>query len=213
MATALDEDQQTDDGPAIPWRSVVACLAAALLGVGLGLFVTRDDPPSADSVDVRFLQDMRFHHEQAVGMALVLVAKPRDGAGAGANATLRQMAREIIQSQAFEGGRMAQMLTQFRAAVANEGDTAMEWMGMPLPLNEMPGLATDDETAELDAAQGAAADKVFIRLMIDHHKGGIHMAEYAAAHARTETVRTFARVLTHDQQDEIDEMQALAAKL
>ena len=210
MATiALDEEQATDEGPPIPWRSVVACLAAALLGLGLGVFLRRDDPPSASSVDVRFLQDMRYHHEQAVGMSLVLLGKTT----AGANITVRSIAREIVQSQAFEGGRMAQMLTQFRAAVANEGDSGMEWMGMAAPLNEMPGMATEDETTELDADQGPAADKLFVRLMIAHHQGGIHMAEYAAAHAGTQTVRAFTYSVVAGQQSEINELQALAAKL
>ena len=104
-------------------------------------------------------------------------------------------------------------LAAFYAAVANEGDTGMEWMGMAAPLNEMPGMATEDETTELDADQGPAADKLFVRLMIAHHQGGIHMAEYAAAHAGTQTVRAFAYSVVAGQQSEINELQALAAKL
>lgn len=208
-ATVAEPEVDTDDRPPFDWRVLVACLATGLLGLGLGLLVNRDDSPSAGSVDVGFLQDMRYHHEQAVGMSFMLLGKPADGS----NASVRQVAREIIQSQAFEGGRMAELLRSFGAAVANEGDTAMGWMGMPVPLGEMPGMATPDQTAQLSEAQGAAADRLFVRLMVAHHQGGIHMAEDAQLRASDDKVKAFARGVVDGQTKEIAELQAIAAKL
>ena len=207
--TTIDAEPTVDEGPPVPWRAVVACLATAILGVGLGVFLSRDERPSGTSVDVRFLQDMRFHHEQAVGMSLMLL----DKAQSTGNPTVRTIAREVIQSQAFEGGRMAEMLSGFGTAVANENETAMEWMTMPVPIGEMPGMANEDETAALAAATGTAADRTFVRLMIAHHEGGVHMAQYATTHARTATVRAFAASIVNGQRSEINELRAIAAKL
>jgi uncharacterized protein (DUF305 family) len=208
-AAAVDDGVETDERPPFDWRILAACVATGLLGLGLGLLVSRPTEPSASSVDVGFLQDMRYHHEQAVGMSLMLLGKPAEGA----NPSVRQAAREIVQSQAFEGGRMAEMLRGFGAPVANEGDTAMRWMGMAVPLDEMPGMATADETAELSAALGRAADLLFIRLMIAHHEGGLHMAEDAQARARDDKVERFAAGIIDGQTKEIAELRAIAAKL
>ena len=47
----------------------------------------------------------------------------------------------------------------------------------------MPGMATEDELANLRALSGTAFDVEFLRLMIRHHQGGLDMAQYAAEHA------------------------------
>lgn len=208
-ATAFEPEVDHDERPGFDWRVLVACVATGLLGLGLGMLVNRSDEPSASAVDVGFLQDMRYHHEQAVGMSLMLLGKPADGS----SPTVRQVAREIVQSQAFEGGRMAEMLRSFGAPVANEGDTAMRWMGMAVPLGEMPGMATPDQTAELSSAQGRAADLLFIRLMVVHHEGGLHMAEDARARATDERVKAFAEGIINGQSKEIAELNAVSAKL
>ena len=42
--------------------------------------------------------------------------------------------------------------------------------------------------------------------MIDHHVGGIHMAEYAAAHATTPEVKRWAVSMADGQRGEIAEL-------
>ena len=56
----------------------------------------------------------------------------------------------------------------------------------------MPGTATAAQIAELEAATGVEAERIFLRLMIAHHTGGIAMAQAAAAEARTPEVKTLA---------------------
>ena len=53
----------------------------------------------------------------------------------------------------------------------------------------MPGMATEEELAELRGLTGTAFDVEFLRLMIRHHQGGLEMAEYAAEHADVAAVR------------------------
>jgi uncharacterized protein (DUF305 family) len=152
---------------------------------------------------------MRWHHDQAVGMSFLLIGKPAEGS----NESLRQVAREIVQSQAFEAGRMAEMLREMEAPVANETGTAMEWMGMPVPVAQMPGMASPADVAALQAADGRAADELFIRLMTAHHDGGLHMAEDALRRVSSTKVRAFAAGIVDGQTKEIRELRAIGAKL
>ena len=63
-------------------------------------------------------------------------------------------------------------------------NVAMQWMGEPVPQDAMPGMATPAEMQELAAARGLQLDDLFTALMINHHAGGLHMAEHAAEAAR-----------------------------
>jgi uncharacterized protein (DUF305 family) len=75
----------------------------------------------------------------------------------------------------------------------------------------MPGLASDADINRLLASSGAAADKLFVDLMVVHHQGGLHMAQYALQHANEIEVRRFAYAMITGQTDEINEMQAILA--
>jgi len=87
----------------------------------------------------------------------------------------------------------------------------MGWMGAPVPIDRMPGLATDADLQNLRLATGSAADQLFVKLMITHHEGGIHMAEYAAAHANASEVKAMAASMVTGQQSEIVELQDFLA--
>jgi uncharacterized protein (DUF305 family) len=197
------------------WHSlgkVVAVVAAfAFLGGAVGYLIASrgTSQPGAGSVDVGYLQDMRTHHDQAVQMATMYLAKDPDAT----NATERQIAREIQMGQQMETGVMAQMLRDWNQEEANETSTAMGWMQQPVPLDQMPGLATQANLDQLDSATGTAADKLFAQLMIDHHQGGIHMADYAVIHAKTKKVRDLAQSQITGQQSDIVELQGILDKL
>ena len=75
----------------------------------------------------------------------------------------------------------------------------------------MPGLASSSDIDKLLASKGADADKVFAHLMIAHHQGGIHMAQYAVDHANVIEVRRFAFAMISAQTGEIEELRALIA--
>ena len=49
---------------------------------------------------------------------------------------------------------------------------------------------------------------LFTQLMIRHHQGGIHMAEFAATDAETSNIRNFARGMAAGQRSEIGEINA-----
>ena len=155
--------------------------------------------PRPNDVDVGFADDMRSHHSQGVTMALAYLED-------GTDPTLRQMADEIVRVQAGEVRLLGQDLHDW-GDPDTDLDTAMAWMGMaPVPQEEQPGMATDEELAELEAATGEELDDLFTRLMILHHRGGIHMAQYAVDHGHEADLTELARSMVTTQQSEIAEM-------
>src|SRR3954453_11658881 len=208
----IDEDDDDGGGSGAapwwhsPWRLVVLGVALVFLGASIGYFVTRSSerPPGAGSVDVGFLQDMRYHHDQATQMSLAYLQKP----AAGQDPQLRTMAAEILLGQQLEAGAMVQLLHDYGQPDSNESGTGMAWMSMPFPVAQMPGMATPEQMAAMKAATGVDADRQFAELMLDHHLGGEHMAEYAAEHVGEHDVRVLAQSIRTGQASEIDELPA-----
>lgn len=206
---ALDETVEHDN--LLPWwknpMNIVLMLAVlAFVSAGIGFNIGKKSAAlSHNRVDTGFLQDMRIHHEQAVAMSSIYLAISPEG-----NNTLRQIARQIMLDQSMEGGRMVQLLRMFKEAETNESDQVMSWMGTPIPLEKMPGYATDAEMKTLSESRDIEADKTFAQMMIAHHKGAIHMAEYAVKEAINPEVIAFARSILSAQQGEINEIARIA---
>jgi uncharacterized protein (DUF305 family) len=203
------EGGDLDDTIVLPWWqrpfniAVIVVTAALLAGMIGWMIADSGSGRDADPVDVGFLQDMRVHHEQAVAMSFMYLALDDT------QPALRDVARSIVFGQGIEIGRMVQLLRDFGASEVNESDTAMEWMGHSVPLDEMPGLATDAELDELGTTSGAEADDLFVDLMVRHHEGGIDMATFAAANASDAEVLAMANAIIDSQGDEITEIQRL----
>ncbi|HEY3144067.1 MAG TPA: DUF305 domain-containing protein [Acidimicrobiales bacterium] len=163
----------------------------------------RDDegsPPAEGSVDVGFARDMRTHHAQAVEMAELLRDRTNDD-------EMRLVASDVALGQEVQIGQMRGWLDIWGLPPTST-DPPMAWAHGD-DSGTMPGLATDQELAALTAASGDDAEVLFLRLMIRHHQGGIHMAEVAADSADEEVVRTLAHTIAKTQQAEITNLQAL----
>ncbi len=184
------------------WIALVAAVAVFAFGAGMLVGVKRADPaaPSATSVDVGFLQDMASHHEQAIQMSLLEIRF-------GTDETARSFATEIHYQQAYEIGAMEKQLDEWGYSRQGRLPKAMAWMGHEaMAPNAMPGMATKPEFDALGRARGNDADALFIRLMQDHHRGGVAMADYAAKHAEDQWVRDIAARMARIQRLEINEM-------
>jgi uncharacterized protein (DUF305 family) len=70
-------------------------------------------------------------------------------------------------------------------------------------------MATTAELTKLKSLSGKALDVYFLQLMIRHHKGGLEMAEYGAAHAEVPAVRALARAIAQSQTAESDLMKGM----
>jgi uncharacterized protein (DUF305 family) len=194
------------DGVMLPWwqrpfNIVVLVVTSAILAGMVGWMVAdSNDVPTHNEVDIGFLQDMRVHHEQAVLMSLIYRSRPDIDPG------MNTVARGIVIGQNIEIGRMIQMLRTLGASEANETGTSMLWMSMVAEADQMPGMASDDELDALAVAEGRQADVMFADLMIEHHLGGIEMAEFAVENAEYDEVVLMAESMAHGQESEIREM-------
>ena len=203
-------EQDGDDIEYVPGiaypRVAVLLVLAGLLAAGTTYLLSRPDTPGNPSaVDIGFVTDMRTHHQQAVEMALIEL-------GNGENPVAVGFAREILVRQNVELGLMAAELDDWDLDGSRRPATAMEWMGTAVPYDEMPGLASDEEMSALRDASGAEADAMFLELMAEHHRGGIHMAAYAVDNARSDDVRRLAASMISMQSVEINEYRATAQR-
>ena len=184
-------------GPSV-WQIVALIAAAVFLSFAIThYFDQRTTGPNA--VDIGFLDDMTKHHQQAVSMAFSYFHN-------GAAPQLPSTASEIIQGQSGD----LRVMKVLRARWINQdGETdgnVMAWMGHAMPIERMPGFASNADAAKLDTLSGRDLDDLFTKLMIRHHLGGIIMAKYATTHADTAEVRDLAAGIVALQTREIDEI-------
>jgi uncharacterized protein (DUF305 family) len=187
----------------------VAMVAALLfLGGVIGTALANDDVPllHRTSVDEGFAQDMIVHHDQGLSIAGIALQRAEE-------APTKHAATEVLIFQAREVGVMQTWLKDW--GVAEDGDrrTGMGWMGVPTKLENMPGMASKADLGRLGRAEGVEADRLFYVLMIAHHRGAIHMADYAAKHAKEPRVRDLAEVIARSQAVEIREYQVALGRL
>lgn len=146
-----------------------------------------------NEADTMFAQMMLPHHEQAITMSEMMLAK-----GTSIDSSIRDLATDIKAAQGPEIEKMNDWLSLW-----NE-PTSAEMMG-----HSMEGMLGDEELAALDAAQGPEATHLFLTQMIGHHKGAVQMAEDAIADGSNPEVIALATSVVKDQQAEIKAMEDL----
>lgn len=158
--------------------------------------------------DIRFMTGMIGHHAQAVHIS-------RWAPSHGADAEVQRLASRIINAQLDEIRTMQTWLANRLQPVPDPEHAMMGHHDMPGI--EMHGMLTPAQLAELDAARGAAFDKLFLRFMIQHHQGAVRMVDELFATDRAgqdEIVFKFANDVQVDQRTEVARMQRmLAARL
>ncbi len=191
-----------------PTRTQLVALVLALmfLGGSVGHIIGAGRPPGRDSVDVGFAQDMSAHHDQAVTMASIVIDKATEP-------LVRSFARETLVSQRYEIGLMGAWLGEWGYGTDPDRVTAMGWMGMPVPVAEMPGMASQVQLDQLAGAEGRQIDSLYLAMMTEHHRGGVQMATVAAKKASDSRVRALAAAIARSQRIEINEMEAARQRL
>jgi len=167
---------------------------------------------------------MIAHHAQAVRMASWA---PTHGAGP----RVLELCRRIAISQRDEIAAMERWLAARHLPVPDV-DTATGAMGAPAggmgasgAMAGMPGMAGDTlmpgmltaaQLAQLDSARGPTFDALFLRFMIQHHRGALTMVQQLVntpGAAQDGFVFQFASDVNADQTAEIDRMRRLLAAL
>lgn len=176
--------------------AVVAMFALAACGGGDG---DEDhggshDKPKGQNVnkqDIMFVQQMIAHHEQAIELADIVLV---NGSGA-----LTDIANRIKSAQGPEIEKMRAWLSEW--------DASSEHMGH----GDMPGMVSDDSVSELRELDGAAADRRFAELMIEHHEGAVEMAKEEVAKGANPDAIELARTIIDVQEDEISELRTFVS--
>lgn len=198
-----------DEQRSVPWAPIVAvALVVALLAGLAGWLIGRDSHPADDSVEAGFARDMAAHHTQAVEMALIA----RDGTE---SEDIRFLSTDIILTQQGQIGIMRGWLDVWGLG-PNSSDPPMAWAGDQHDAGDhgsMPGMLTRDQIAELSDLDGTALDRKFLELMIEHHEGGVLMAEAALESLDSGPVHRLAQSIADAQQYEIDLMNDMLTKL
>ncbi|WP_448006390.1 DUF305 domain-containing protein [Agromyces bauzanensis] len=148
--------------------------------------------------DVMFAQMMIPHHEQAIEMSDLILAK------AGVDAEVVELAEEIKAAQGPEIELMQSWLEEWDVPAMDDDDDDDDMAGMG-----MEGLLSDAEMDELKAADAATGASLFLEGMIEHHEGAIDMAEEHQENGESDEALDLSASIIESQTAEIERMRAL----
>lgn len=141
--------------------------------------------------DVSFAQNMIVHHQQAVEMADLAATRA-------ANTEIKTLATQIKAAQQPEIDKMTGWLTAWGQPSVPAGGHGG---------HSMPGMMSTGDMDKLKGASGAAFDKHFAQMMIDHHNGAIEMAREVQKNGSNADVRKLAADIEKTQQAEVTTLQ------
>jgi uncharacterized protein (DUF305 family) len=214
----VDAGEDPSDGfgarPLAAGHVVVAVAVLAAVAALLLFWPRGPSTPGDRSPEAGFARDMQVHHDQAVQMAFVIRDETSDP-------TLRAIAFDIITTQQQQSGQMAAWLQSWGLSPTGTAPP-MTWMeghtghgapgSAPTP-GVMPGMATAAQLAELESADGVRAERLFLTLMIAHHRGGVLMADAVLTTTEQPQVRRLATAIASSQRAEIEQMTELLDRL
>jgi len=154
-----------------------------------------DASTEANAADVMFAQMMIPHHEQALEMSAIVLAKH------GVDPEVDELAEQIAAAQGPEIDQLEAWLDEW-GVPRMPGDHDMG----------MNGMLTDAELDELEAADGASGSDLFLEQMIEHHEGAIDMAEAHQESGEHEGALELSAAIIETQAGEIERMRELLAE-
>lgn len=144
--------------------------------------------------DIRFAVMMIPHHEQAIEMSDVILAKDE------VDEQVTALAEQIKAAQGPEIEQMESWLDDWGAGM---GD--MDAMG--------DGMMSDTDMQALEGAAGDEASRLFLEQMIEHHQGAIEMAQNEVDNGQNADVIALAQSIVTSQTAEIATMEEILATL
>ena len=197
---------------------VAALTAAFALGACGDSATTEAGPPASTAAktsaaaqsaahnraDMSFARMMIPHHQQAIEMSDIILAKPD------------------IEP------RVSELATQIKAAQGPEIEQLQGWLtdwGMPgmggmdhgdMKMGDMAGMDGMMSPADMDTlenAQGVQASRLFLTQMIAHHQGAITMSQREIEKGESPEAIALATSIVDSQQQEIDTMNEILSSL
>jgi uncharacterized protein (DUF305 family) len=160
--------------------------------------------------DIDFMRGMIAHHAQA----LLMAGWARSH---GASPSVQTLCDRITNAQKDEINIMQTWLRD-RAQPVPEAKPIPMKMTMDGMEHEMlmPGMLTDEQLKELDAARGPEFDTLFLRFMIQHHQGAVSMVDDLRSRdgaAQDELVFKLSTDIHVDQTTEIARMRRMLTQI
>ncbi|NJC24087.1 uncharacterized protein (DUF305 family) [Arthrobacter pigmenti] len=207
------------------WQKRVLLVLGLLAVAGLfalaftaGRVAAAPQHPGNNSADAGFARDMQVHHAQAVEMSRIVREQTDD-------VVIRAIAYDIAMTQQHQIGQMFAWLEEWGLPQSSDSER-MTWMSgsghghmnddggsMLTPEGLMPGMATPEQLQALSEATGDDAERIYLELMIEHHKAGVEMAQAGVELAQEPEVRELAEKMAAGQATEITAMEDLLAEL
>lgn len=174
--------------------------------------------PADTSAEAGFARDMQVHHQQGAELATIVRDVTDDP-------DLRLLAYDIAATQTQQAGQMYGWLRAWGLSQAGP-EPSMAWMMQPASDGSdtghaamggsdepmaMPGLATPEQIAQLRAATGVDAERIFLELMMAHHRGAVDMANAVVARSSNPAVVELAQSIIESQTAEMQVMERMLA--
>ncbi|MCB2085350.1 MAG: DUF305 domain-containing protein [Sphingomonadaceae bacterium] len=155
--------------------------------------------------DLDFMQAMIPHHYQASQMVALVADRTN-------NEDVNNIARKIAAGQEDEITFMQQWLRDRGAKAPDPAAHAKMGHDVSMMHAGMAGMATPAQMAQLAAASGTEFDRLFLTLMMAHHKGALEMVDDLfdqQGAAYDPVMYRFVTDVRTDQNSEVDRMNAL----
>ena len=186
----------------IPVLSLAACggaESAPEAGSGSpGPAASDSAKPVVNPADLMFVVMMIPHHEQAVQMSDLLLAK------SGVDADVRKLAQQIKAAQQPEIDQMETWLSD-----RGVDDSAMGGMDHS---DHMDGMLSAEEIKALTKADGPQGQKLYLQGMIAHHQGAVTMANNVLGVGQDPDIKALAENIVATQQPEIATMEKMLGR-
>lgn len=175
--------------------ALTACAPAATSGGHAGHGRTPSSTAStANAADAMFAAMMIPHHQQAVEMSDIVLAK------SDVAPEVVDLARAIKAAQAPEIEKMRSWLAAWGADESMPMDHGMD------------GMMSPSDLATLKDAGGPDASRLFLTQMIAHHEGAVAMAKTEIDEGKNPDAVALARDVVSAQQAEIAQMKQLLGR-
>lgn len=156
---------------------------------------------SFNDADVTFAAGMVPHHAQAVEMAKIILGK-------NPSPKVKAVAERIRDAQEPEIVQLNGMLASFGKTAAGGHSGMTSGMTMDGSAGH-GGMMSEEQMQQFMAATGVEAERMFLSLMIEHHRGAVAASETEIAQGKHQPAIALATRIRDAQRTEIAEMQQL----
>jgi uncharacterized protein (DUF305 family) len=178
-------------------HSDTAAAHSGMMGAMKNMMQDMHQMQPTGNVDVDFASMMKSHHEGALAMARIEVQSGQD-------ATLKQMAQKIIESQQAEIKELQAFIDAHPSPEKNY-DPAKKETGFAKAMDESMKTMMNIPTMD----HNASTDSQFVQMMIPHHQSAVEMANGYIQFGEDAKLITMAKKMVEEQKREIEEFKNL----